>query len=437
MEQTPLGDLAFLVRHRLVDYLKAARLHLNASDPADIRTTCPYCGRMAFVHETFLGSPLPTWECGFCGEKGNTIEYAQAYYGLTEQKAIMDVCRKLGIRITYLETFTASSLMSKQFPPREELIEGMLAPGLYILAGASKIGKSWLVLQIAHHVSLGISLWERKVQKSEVVYFALEDDERRLQSRLLRICGGETGEITFAINAEPLGKGFEEQITKCMNDHPQVKLVIVDTLIMVREKNPSGNAYADDYATMTVFKRIAERYGITMLIVHHTRKQEADDVMNMISGTTGIMGCADGAMVLVRPNRGEQKAVLSMTGRDIQDARISLVQNLETMCWEFAGYTDEMPEEQLDPVLPSIAILVEQQNPWIGTAEELRAQLQELNPRLDLKANALSRRLNAQAQNLEHQYGILFTKHRGHDSKLIHLELATDASDGDDISAIE
>ena len=159
--------------------------------------------------------------------------------------------------------------------------------------------------------------------------------------------------------------------------------------------------------------------------------------MNMISGTTGIMGCADGAMVLVRPNRGEQKAVLSMTGRDIQDARISLVQNLETMCWEFAGYMDEMPEEQLDPVLSSIAILVEQQNPWVGTAEELRAQLQELNPRLDLRANALSRRLNAQAQDLEHQYGILFTKHRGHDSKLIHLEIATDASDGDDISAIE
>lgn len=436
MEQTPLGDLAFQVRHRLIDYLKATKLHLNTFDPSDIRTTCPHCGRMAFVHETFLGSPLPTWECGFCGEKGNTIEYAQAYYGLTEQKAIMDVCRKLGIRITYLETFTASSLMSKQFPPREELIEDMLAPGLYILAGASKIGKSWLVLQIAHCVSMGLPLWGRKVQKSEVVYFALEDDERRLQNRLLRICSGETGEITFAIKAEPLGKGFEEQMAKCMNDHPKTKLVIIDTLIMVREKSSSGNAYADDYATMTAFKRIAERYGITMLIVHHTRKQEADDVMNMISGTTGIMGCADGAMVLIRPNREERRGVLSMTGRDIQDARINLAQNPETMCWEFVGYTDEMPEEQQDPVLSAIAMLLEQQNPWVGTAEELRVQLQELCPRLDLKANALSRRLNAQMQELKNQYGVLLTRSRGSDGRQIRLEAVDDMYDNDDVSDI-
>ena len=437
MEQTPLGDLAFLVRHRLVDYLKAARLHLDESDPADIRTTCPCCGRVALVLEALLGTPMPTWECGFCGKKGNTIDYAQAYFGMTEKKAIIDVCRRLGIRITHLETITATSLMDKQFDPQHELIEGMLAPGLYILAGASKIGKSWLVLQIAHCVSMGLPLWERKVQKSEVLYLALEDTERRIQNRLMRICGGETGTIAFATDAEKLSQGFEEQVTNFLRKHPQTKLVIVDTLIKVREMNSRGSAYADDYATMTAFKRIAERYGITMLIVHHTRKQEAGDIMDMISGTTGIMGCADGAMVLERPMRRVPKGSISMTGRDFQDAKISLIQNPETMCWEFVGYTDELPEEQLDPVLPSIAILVEQQNPWIGTAEELRAQLQELNPRLDLKANALSRRLNAQAQDLEHQYGILFTKHRGHDSKLIHLEIATDASDGDDISAIE
>ena len=140
MDQTPLDDLAFQVRHRLIDYLKAARLHLDESDPADIRTTCPCCSRMALVLEALPGTPLPTWECGFCGKKGNAIDYAQAYFGMTEKKAIIDVCRRLGIRITYLETITAASLMDKQFDPQHELIEGMLAPGLYILAGASKIG---------------------------------------------------------------------------------------------------------------------------------------------------------------------------------------------------------------------------------------------------------------------------------------------------------
>lgn len=436
MDQTPLGDLAFQVRHRLIDYLKAARLHLDESDPADIRTTCPCCGRMALVHEALPGTPMPTWECGFCGKKGNTIDYAQAYFGMTEKKAIIDVCRRLGIRITHLETITAASLMDKRFDPQHELIEGMLAPGLYILAGASKIGKSWLVLQIAHCVSMGLPLWERKVQKSEVLYLALEDTERRIQNRLMRICGGETGEIAFATEAEVLGRGFEEQVTNYLHNHPRAKLVIVDTLIKVREMNSRGSAYADDYATMTAFKRIAERYGITMLIVHHTRKQEASDIMDMISGTTGIMGCADGAMVLERPMRRVPKGSISMTGRDFQDAKISLTQNPETMCWEFAGYADELPEEQLDPVLSAIALLVEQQNPWAGTAEELRVQLQELCPRLDLKANALSRRLNAQMQELKNQYGVLLTRSRGSDGRQIRLEAVDDMYDNDDVSDI-
>ena len=436
MDQTPLGDLAFQVRHRLVDYLKAARLHLDDSDPADIRTTCPCCGRMAFVLEALSGTPMPTWECGFCGKKGNTIDYAQAYFGMTEKRAIIDVCRRLGIRITHLETITAASLMDKQFDPQHELIEGMLAPGLYILAGASKIGKSWLVLQIAHCVSMGLPLWERKVQKSEVLYLALEDTERRIQNRLMRICGGETGEIAFATEAEVLGRGFEEQVTNYLHNHPRAKLVIVDTLIKVREMNSRGSAYADDYATMTAFKRIAERYGITMLIVHHTRKQEAGDIMDMISGTTGIMGCADGAMVLERPMRRVPKGSISMTGRDFQDAKISLTQNLETMCWEFVGYTDEMPEEQLDPVLSAIALLMEQQELWEGTAEELCVQLQTLNPRLNLKANALSRRLNAQMQELENQYGVRFTRSRGTNGRQIRLEAVVDMYDNDDVSDI-
>ena len=253
----------------------------------------------------------------------------------------------------------------------------------------------------------------------------------------MRICSGETGAIVFATDAEKLSQGFEEQVSNFLNDHPEAKLVIVDTLIKVREMNSRGSAYADDYATMTAFKRIADRYGITMLIVHHTRKQEASDIMDMISGTTGIMGCADGAMVLERPMRRVPRGSISMTGRDFQDAKISLTQNPETMCWEFAGYTDELPEEHSDPVLTAVAMLLENQNLWEGTAEELRGQLQTLNPRLDLKANALSRRLNAQTQELKNQYGVLLTRSRGSDGRQIRLEAVDDMYDNDDVSDIE
>lgn len=434
MDQNTLGDLEYQVRHRLLDYLRASRLNVDDSDLDDIRTTCPMCSRIAHVHEVMVGVNLPSWECEFCNQKGNAIDYAVSYYGFTRTQAIYDVCRKLDIRITKLDTITAASLMEKHFDPQDELIEGLLAPGLYILAGASKIGKSWLVLQIAHHVSMGIPLWERKTQKCEVLYLALEDTERRLQKRLMRICDGETGEIAFATEAEMLEHGFEEQVIDYLQKHPNAKLVIVDTMIKVRDMGGWGNAYAEDYSTMNCFKRLSTRFSIVLLLVHHTRKQEARDIMDMISGTTGLMGCADGAMVLERPIRGAPQGSISTTGRDFEDMKINLKQNPETMCWEFVGYAEAISEDSLDPVLIAVARLVEQEGFWKGTAEQLLRKLLEISPRLNLKANTLTRRLNVQSQELKDQYGVLYSRQRSSDGKFVVLEPIEEVGDMSDMT---
>ena len=142
MDNETLIDLKLKVKYRLPEYLEKAKLPLDKSDPENLKTICPCCAR-----------------------------YAKEYFGIkSEEQAIVDVCRKLGIQISSLSTVTAAELIQKDFDPLLELIQGMLAPGLYILAGASKIGKSWLVLQIAHHISMGIPLWNRKTIKSDVLY---------------------------------------------------------------------------------------------------------------------------------------------------------------------------------------------------------------------------------------------------------------------------
>ena len=342
----------------------------------------------------------------------------------TEQQAIVDVCRKLGIHITCLNTFTAEEAIHMNFPPLQELIEGMLASGLYILAGASKIGKSWLVLQIAHHISMGIPLWDRKTIKSNVLYLSLEDTPRRIQARLLRICDGETGNITFATEAEVIGSGFEQQIIDYIKKDPKTRLIIVDTLIKVRNVACYGSAYADDYACMTVFKHLAERFNVAILLVHHTRKQESQDIMQMISGTNGIMGCADGAMVLERPKRLLPEASLNMTGRDFEDAKILLRQNKETMCWEYVGYEDEQPPEASDPVFLAIAELLASQGSWQGTAQALLDTLKQIDPKLRIKPNALSRKLNDERSTLEEYFGVTFSRGRSGNDKVILLEVS-------------
>ena len=427
MKRDKLAELEFQVKHRLLEYLKAAQLYLDETFSEEIKTTCPLCGWVADV--TPLEMPQLSWKCSLCGSKGDAVDYVQAYYGLSLVQAVFELCRKLGVTITHLHTITAAELLDTTYQPLEELIEGMLSPGVYILAGASKIGKSWLVLQIAHHISTGTPLWGRKTIKSDVLYLALEDTERRIQRRLLQICQGETGNISFATEAEILGSGFERQVMNFLQDHPEAKLVIVDTLIKVRQANSTNNAYADDYATMTAFKRLADRYGVAMLIVHHTRKKEAKDIMDMISGTTGLMGCADGAMVLERPARRLPDASISMTGRDHQDARIQLRQNAQTMCWDFVGYEDELPPQFRDPVLEAISAFVEDQGTWQGTAETLLQQICTINPELKLKANFLTRKLNAQIKVLQDTYGIRYQWHRNAEGKWISLEFKSDMTD--------
>lgn len=435
MNDDILMDLKITVKHRLLEYLERARFPLDKSDPENLTTICPCCGRFAKVLVLPFEPPQYYWSCPECKSEGDAVKFAREYYGMkTEEQAIVDVCRKLGIPITHLSTITAKDLICLDISPLLEIIEGMLAPGLYILAGASKIGKSWLVLQIAHHISMGIPLWNRKTIKSDVLYLSLEDTLRRIQARLLRICDGESGNITFATEAEIIGNGFEQQITDYMKTHSSTRLIIVDTLIKVRNVACRGSSYADDYACMTVFKHLSERFNIAILLVHHTRKQESQDIMQMISGTNGIMGCADGAMVLERPKRLLPEASLNMTGRDFEDAKILLRQNKQTMCWEYVGYEDELPPEASDPVFLAIAELLASQDSWQGTAQALLDRLKQIDPKLKIKPNALSRKLNDAKNTWEENFGVTFSRGRSGNDKLILLEVTQKQCDEYDMS---
>ena len=223
----------------------------------------------------------------------------------------------------YLHTVTLDELMDNVFEGKSAVIENLLYTGAYILAGAPKIGKSFLVAQIAHHVSTGQDLWEYKVHQGTVLYLALEDDESRLQRRMFRMFGVEgTSSLHFATNAKMIGGGLDEQLEKFVREHSDTKLIIVDTLQKVREAVSDSYSYSSDYEVIGKLKQFADRYGVCVLIVHHTRKQPAGDSFEMISGTTGLLGCADGALLMQKEKRTDSKATLEVVGRDQPDQRL-------------------------------------------------------------------------------------------------------------------
>lgn len=433
MDAETRADLMFKVRRKVSSYIEKSNLPLNRTDPDGAEVVCPNCGQIARVTKLPFEDHYEFWKCHSCGEEGDAIKYAMYHLRVNnKEEALLDVCRKLGVSVPTLTTVTAKDLMGMDFPPLVELIEGMLAPGLYILAGAPKIGKSWLVLQIAHHISTGIPLWNRKVMQHEVLYLSLEDTLPRIQRRLLSICDGETGNVVFATEADMLGEGFEKQLTSYLNSNTETKLVIVDTLAKIRGMVSSSNIYSSDYATMSIFKHFADQYKIALILVHHTRKQDADDVTQKISGTNGLMGGADGAMILEKPNRMLPEAVLTMTSRDFEDAKIMLHQDQDTMRWEFAGYEDELPEDTTEPVLAAVAEFIHENGPWKGTAKELVEELQKRDPRLKVWPNTLSRKINANPKVLQDSFAVTAVQSRTQKGKYIELKPVTDMSDMSD-----
>ena len=320
----------------------------------------------------------------------------------------------------YLPSLSMNELYEKVYPGKPPVVEGLLYPGVYLFVGAPKVGKSFLMAQLAYHVSKGLPLWGYEVRQGAVLYMALEDDYPRLQGRLYRMFG-EDGAADFhlSIYAKQLNSGLEEQLRRFVREHPDTRLIIIDTLQKIREAGAEKYSYADDYKVITSLKRFADGTGVCLLLVHHTRKQQADDKFDMISGTNGLMGAADGAFLLQKERRTDNAATLDISGRDLQDQRLYLKRDEERLAWELERRETEPYKEPPDPVLEAVAALVTAERPeWRGTATDLTAALG-----VDMKANALAMRLNVRAWRLSYEYHIRYESTRTHAGRSIRLTL--------------
>ena len=318
----------------------------------------------------------------------------------------------------HLNTLSMNDLFDCSFTSRPPLIDGLLYAGTYLLAGAPKIGKSFLVAQLAYHVSTGQTLWEYPVRQGGVLYLALEDDFQRLQRRMSRMFGVEgTDNLHFAITSAQIGLGLVEQLDNFLKDRPDTRLVIIDTLQKVRDAIGEAYSYSGDYDAIGQLKGFATSRGICLLLVHHTRKQAADDAFDMISGTTGLLGCADGALLLRKEKRTDLNATLDVVGRDQPDQRLHLTRDQDSLVWQLDHAERELWKAPPDPLLEKVAALVTEDCPsWEGRASELVVALQE-----DIQPNLLVRKLNIGRGKLAELYQVEYTTKRNKAGSFITL----------------
>lgn len=173
----------------------------------------------------------------------------------------------------------------------------------------------------------------------------------------------------------------------------------------------------NDYDIVGRMKQFADKNGVCLLLVHHTRKQQAGDKFEMISGTTGLLGCADGAFLLQKEKRTDLNATLEIVGRDQPDQKLHLTRDAEKLTWQLDHVETELWKKPPDPLLSKLAAVIAGDTPvWNGSATELVALLGE-----DMQPNILTRRLNVKAGELLNEHGIEYTVKRTRSGSFISL----------------
>lgn len=293
-----------------------------------------------------------------------------------------------------LSLVSACELQNKVFPPIKWIVENLIPEGLTLFCGKPKLGKSWAALDLAFAVSDGSQFLGNVCEMGEVLYLALEDNQRRLQDRLRKIRPEPDWPRTLDLTTQSprLNEGGVTALEDWINSKQNPRLIIVDTLAVVKPVNTGNkNDYQADYTALRELHRLANEQNVAIVVIHHVRKSDADDPFDTVSGSTGLTGAADTTVILTRRNEGDG-TILYGRGRDLPEFEHAIAFDVERCRWKHVGDPDTV---FLSDTRKLILKAVKAGNQTIGAISE-HAGLKEDNTK-----QTLSRMVNKGELNRE------------------------------------
>lgn len=330
-----------------------------------------------------------------------------------------------------LKTVDADTSLSTPLKNTLFIIDRLLPQGMHILCGASKIGKSWMMLRLCLQVANGEPLWDFEPHKSDVLYLCLEDTFTRIQNRLYNLTDNAPQNLRFAVICNQIGGGLHEQIIDYLLEYPETKLIVIDTLQKVRDSK-SGNGkngmYGSDYDDISALKSIADQYSIAIVAVHHLRKLGDVDDPFQISGTTGITGAVDSSYVLKKDSRGAITGLLLCTGRDIEYQQLTIW--FEDVNWQLIEHKSEqeLRKDEVPAFLFRLVDFMKNKTEWKGSASDLL----EIMGDSETKPTAVTKLLSRFCYDVLEPSGTGYSTRRTRKCREIILKRsdADDANDG-------
>lgn len=330
-----------------------------------------------------------------------------------------------------LTVIDGETLMNTRLEPTKFCIDTLLPQGITILGGAPKIGKSWLVLDLCVRIAKGESVWDMPTTKGTTLYLCLEDTLRRVQERLNCITDDVPSNAFFATAAHTLAEGLCDEIRAFVKEHPDTVFVAIDTFQIVRNSS-ADTSYGNDYDEIRQMKQLADELNISLLLVHHLRKQGDSDPLNKLSGTTGIIGAVDSVFVLDKSKRGESLATLVCTGRDIEYRQLELKFSSKDFVWELKSDSREQPEKILPPEMESLVNFMKEQKFFVGGNSEF-VELFNKHTDCEVTVKGLKRMMGRWRYDLE-ELGVHYRDYRNNSTRFMEIKYISSAGDESVIS---
>ena len=343
---------------------------------------------------------------GTCKDPNELLQKDEKLLSENIGKAIKEAKK---LTATKFDSIPLEELLKMKFPPRVWLIDKLVSTGLTILASPSKFGKSWMVLQMMQAIVEGKDFLGFPTHQYDVEYMALEDDPARIVERTLKQRSGKPIKSgCYISNKAPTldNETLIDVMAEKLDDNPNLKLFIIDTLQKVRKKKRKEGFtdYAVDYEEIGELKDFADDNKIAIIVVHHTRKtKDESDPFADILGSTALQGVVDGMIVLGKKN---ETTIMHFKGRDVpDDSRIIEFDDDKkggTCTWKIVGTPEEqekMLQDQLynkNPIVITIKELLKMNpNGWSGNSTEFLQAVYDVTKQvLAMNTTYLGREIN-------------------------------------------
>lgn len=307
--------------------------------------------------------------------------FNKAYDSFLIRKSINEI-EKPGKKKKSLHYSTAKELLEADLPPTEYIVDVIIAKGLVVLSAKSKIGKSWLALQLALSVTSGNDFLGFNTTQGGVLYIDLENTAALTQARLIKLLDGAAPPDNLIITNDysTMNDTFMEDLAEYLEANKNISLVIVDVFQKIKKaKKANQSDYEDIYNSFVPLKELADKYNISLMLIMHNRKMtDTTDPFSNVFGSTAIMGASDEMMVIHKKERKDAEATLSITGRTVSGGDYAIRFNAPICKWEMIGNAEEVQEKrnreeyENTPVIKAVKRLVDKGGgTYSGTITEI------------------------------------------------------------------